>query len=167
MTEPIDALIALIAGEDYQARLAAAEALGRDGSEKALAALLGAMQPYTFMRSNSEEQNIFYFTTALILAEHGRFGKLGYVACEDAPFVRPRVIELFERVGRDRAIHAAIAMLFSASTSDRYWAAEILAAFRDARCSAVLVEAIQRETDVEVQRSMRHALSRCGITDAI
>jgi HEAT repeat protein len=127
--DDIAPLIADLNHDSLSVALAAAEQLGQVGDATALQALKDRFAPYRFMGSNHEE-NLFYFTIALILAELGSYHEYSYAVNEDAPFVRPRVAKLLKQLGKARAIKAAEAMLQSADDSERYWAKEILAALR-------------------------------------
>jgi len=73
----------------------------------------------------------------------------------------------FMRVGKTRAVNAAISMLTSRNDDERYWAAEILSALKDSRASAGLLIAQAHETSIDARRSMRLALSGCGTADAL
>jgi hypothetical protein len=130
MTTP-EHWLAQLKTADLSAALEAAENLGRVGGPLAVEALQTRFGDYQgSMSSHTPAEQHFFFSLTLILAALGHYQAYRLVVDEDAPFVRPRVAALLRRVGRERAIQAAQAMLTSAAPDERYWAAQILAALR-------------------------------------
>lgn len=124
--EAIEQWITQLKGDDLKAAIEATEALGQMGGSLAQNALQTRFATYRFMGVNTEEENRLFFTIALLLAEMGSYHAYRYVVDEDAPFVRTRVKEMLERIGKARAILAAKAMLSSHDAGERYWADQIL-----------------------------------------
>lgn len=117
-------------GDDIERAIEAAEKLGQIGGVQAQNALKERFAPYRFMSDNTQEENKLFFTIALVLAEMGNYHEYSQVVNEDAPFVRVRVKEILESIGKERAIQAALAMRSSSARVEHYWAKQILAIFR-------------------------------------
>jgi len=167
MDDQLEKWIAQLNGDDIAAAIEAAEVLRQTGGEFAQNALKSRFEPHSFMRANTDEQNRLFFTIALTLAEMGSYHEYRYVVDEDAPFVRTRVKDMLERIGKARAVKAAIAMLSSSNADERYWAAAILYVLPDRLASDALVRAQEGETYEGARLVMLHALGGSGDIDAI
>ncbi|MEO8607274.1 MAG: hypothetical protein ABI690_05300 [Chloroflexota bacterium] len=167
MFENFGELVAQLYGQDMSAAIRAAEALGKSGDPRAHKILEDRIAPYRFMGSNTDAQNVFYFTLALVLAEMGSFHAYRIVVDEDAPFVRSRVVEMLERVGKVRAINAAMRMLSSSDAGERYWAASILGVLKATTASSALLHAQANEESYGVRREMLFALINASDREAI